>query len=966
MMRWLLAVLAFLLMAPGAASVAQDDPLPTPRLTALEQGIDAEGFERPLELADYAAILRVEGASVEVEQTMSFRSEGRTEGRLSINLPQGAVVTGYALDIEGTLIEGSLVDQSQAREAFNSQVRVRIDPGLAEVSRDNVFSTRVFPVTPEGRTIRLTYVAPIGADFAIPLRLGEDSGDWSVRVEGAGERARLVRGSFDARGEALVASGRGALDTRIEIAAYESDEPTALITTHPDTGETYWQVSGQEMIATRPGRMGLRVFWDRSRSRLGDDHDAALDTIRRAADQLFSGWIQLVAFDASGSDQQQYRDFADFEAAVGALAYRGASSFDGLGAAGSASHCILVSDGQATLGELENIVPSCPTLVIASREGADRAILGLIADASGGALVDAGDAPDLSLPAQINVNGQRAEMLTLSKQGYSFSALIKAPADASVTVYGQPVSIAGRSASLADAQLFEARRNALLAQGVDREAFVAHSRTYSIASSTLPFLVLETIDDYIRFDVTPQDDHPQFTRWKMLREEADRLESEEREDRFAQLLGRWEDEIEWWERSFDLDARAGDGGRKGGDGVPPPPPPPVAMVAPPGEPVPEETMEAAADEIVTTASRRETAQFDYESTTQGLNVDVDELTTRVPLPRNLTEVVNLAPGTTEAQDVEGVDIAVAARRPDRDYLDAFDAAPEEFDRLFAEWEETAGDAPIYYLDTADWLWRNERKEEALRILLSALDLPNADAATMAMVAMRLENWNQLDLAITLRERLAAMITHRPHPDRLLALALARRAKQGGDTARADYERAVSLLGDVALRPLDLRFEGIDVIALREANALIPRLEALGGTHDLDPRLVRNLDADIRVVIEWTADAVDLDLHVIEPNGEDVHYANDRSAIGGRYTEDMLDGFGPEEYWLRRAPGGRFEIQSNLFASDSIDPNGPSRLRARLIRDFGRGNEAEEVVDILMVEDEGRMRTLGYIRLGAAD
>ncbi|MEN3972329.1 TonB-dependent receptor [Sphingomicrobium sp. XHP0235] len=44
---------------------------------------------------------------------------------------------------------------------------------------------------------------------------------------------------------------------------------------------------------------------------------------------------------------------------------------------------------------------------------------------------------------------------------------------------------------------------------------------------------------------------------------------------------------------------------------------------------------------------------DFEGTTIGLNVDVEELTKRVPLPRDLTSVVLLAPGTTQGDSAFG-------------------------------------------------------------------------------------------------------------------------------------------------------------------------------------------------------------------------------------------------------------------------------------------------------------------------
>jgi len=204
---------------------------------------------------------------------------------------------------------------------------------------------------------------------------------------------------------------------------------------------------------------------------------------------------------------------------------------------------------------------------------------------------------------------------------------------------------------------------------------------------------------------------------------------------------------------------------------------------------------------------------------------------------------------------------------------------------------------------------------------------------------------------------------RPQPKRLFALTLARRAALRAPGARADLERAVALLAEVALTPWDARWDGIELISLMEANALIPRLQALGGKAELDPRLVRLLDVDLRVVVDWDTDATDLDLWIDEPNGERAIYNNPRTLIGGRLSNDMTAGYGPEEYLLRRAPGGSYTVQANVYATDRIDPNGPSVISARLIRDFGRPTEHEESVDIELTASSKGEKLIGKLVVG---
>src|SRR5690349_7817638 len=84
-----------------------------PELLAYEQGIeDPEAASQALRLSDLALDFDVVGALVDVTLTTRFAnpSSDTLEGRFKFALPEGAVMTGYALDIDGQLLDGVLVD----------------------------------------------------------------------------------------------------------------------------------------------------------------------------------------------------------------------------------------------------------------------------------------------------------------------------------------------------------------------------------------------------------------------------------------------------------------------------------------------------------------------------------------------------------------------------------------------------------------------------------------------------------------------------------------------------------------------------------------------------------------------------------------------------------------------------------------------------------------------------------------
>jgi len=116
---------------------------------------------QPLGISKIDIRVRILGYIAETTTTMTFTNphDRVLQGDLYFPLPEGATVSGYALDIGGRMIDGVAVEKDKGREVFEKIVRESIDPGLIEWTRGNNFKTRVFPIPAQGsRTIRLSYV----------------------------------------------------------------------------------------------------------------------------------------------------------------------------------------------------------------------------------------------------------------------------------------------------------------------------------------------------------------------------------------------------------------------------------------------------------------------------------------------------------------------------------------------------------------------------------------------------------------------------------------------------------------------------------------------------------------------------------------------------------------------------------------------------------------------------------------
>ncbi|MDX9720130.1 MAG: hypothetical protein RBU37_05255 [Myxococcota bacterium] len=97
-------------------------------------------------------------------------------------------------------------------------------------------------------------------------------------------------------------------------------------------------------------------------------------------------------------------------------------------------------------------------------------------------------------------------------------------------------------------------------------------------------------------------------------------------------------------------------------------------------------------------------------------------------------------------------------------------------------------------------------------------------------------------------------------------------------------------------------------------------------------------ADLVVSITWNTDNSDVDLHVIEPSGEECYYAHNVTASGGALTQDVTQGYGPEMYVLRSAPKGRYLIRAKYFASDAGREGARSKVYATIIEHWGHPEE----------------------------
>jgi tetratricopeptide (TPR) repeat protein len=285
-----------------------------------------------------------------------------------------------------------------------------------------------------------------------------------------------------------------------------------------------------------------------------------------------------------------------------------------------------------------------------------------------------------------------------------------------------------------------------------------------------------------------------------------------------------------------------------------------------------------------------------------------------------------------------------------------EASTERLYAIYLDERPSYLNSSAFYIDVADQLFERGKRELALRVLSNLAEMDLENRQVLRILGYRLLQAGQPELAIPVFEKVRELAAEEPQSFRDLGLAYA---------AAGRAQQAVDQLYEVAIRPWDNRFAEIELIALADMNAIIaaPRGKAAAlDTSRIDPRLLKNLPLDLRVVLSWDADNSDMDLWVTDPNGERCFYGNRYTRQGGRLSLDFTGGYGPEEFSLRRALPGKYKVEANFFGSRQQLVAGATTLQLKLTSGFGRAAARDQMVT-LRLEGQGQSVLVGEFEVG---
>jgi len=913
-------------------------------------------------------------ARTRVEMVFFNPNNSVLEGELQFPLLAEQEIDGFALDINGELRAAVPVEKAKGKEVFEEVIRRRVDPALLETTSGENFRLRVYPLPAKGtRRVVLHYSEPLQVtqghyryrlalahaqalpQFSLEVLVASPAGvpsavmpgDTTLTLSPAGTwyRGTIQRDDFSARGWLEVAIPDGSAKPQLAVASVQSWQ-----------GESYIQIDAPIKVRQSPRKIPSQVgiVWDSSMSGRLRDHAAEFALLDAYFKAVGNGQVTLVRVRDVAEKEQIFKivkgDWSALKRALQDTVYDGATDLNSWQVNASVKEVLLFSDGLANYGAsltapfaADRDLSIYPVVASASanrglmRQYAHNAVVarsGVLIDLVGDrqqaidallqqrtsvSSINAAGNGDLMLDEQALTRGRlriagkfrgelptRIDVRLQDPSGSQQSISVPLFNTAEATVSADEIPLVARQWARMKIDRLSAERER------NRAEIRRLGQAFNLLTAETSLIVLDEVSDYVDNDIIP----PATLRARYDQLLADKVR--DKRDRLSrhleQVVVQYQDKIEWWQRDFPKT---------------------------PKEPEPKKrkgSQEVESQRSASAGSAAPSPSADVMLMVEEENVmDVE------------TSSANQSSEPASSKTAPGIQIGLKKWTPDAPYLTRLRKASNA--DLYAIYLDQRADwinSSAYYLDAADELIERKQTELGLRVLSNLAEMDLENRAILRILGYRLLQAGKPALAVPVFEQVRDLAPFEPQSFRDLGLAYA-------DVG--EMQKAADALYEVAKGEWHERFAEVGLIALTELNALIATHPNTIDTSRFDQRLLRNLPVDLRVVLNWDADNTDMDLWVTDPNGERAYYGNRLTHQGGRMSNDLTAGYGPEEFMLKQAIPGTYTVEANYYGSQQQLISGSVTLRLALITDFGKPKAKQQSV-ILRLEEKQQTVLVG--------
>ncbi|GHT11457.1 hypothetical protein FACS189426_13370 [Bacteroidia bacterium] len=955
--------------------------LPDAKLPVLKIGGKADSAEVYLQSLDIQVEVTGNIASTKYVMVFKNRTGKILEGELLFPLPDGVTVSHYALDINGKMREAVPVEKAKATQVFEEIEQRRVDPGLLERVEGNNFRTRIYPIPSNGtRTISIGYeeeLPVINRSFyyRLPMSYQEaienfslKASVWKSKVKPRIEEKLSEEIIFDAQGENFVANFTRKNYQTDRALVFSLPAPTEIpqVLMQSASESYYFVASCMPKTETRKKQWGesLGIIWDASLSGLQRDINKELEVldviIKEKKDLSVSLYLLNNRLTKNGVYKIQNGDWSNLRKALESVTYDGGTNFSAIQLKNISSEFLFFSDGLSTLSDADFIalnteIKNHPIHCIVSSAKADYSSMKWIAAQTNGKFINLNALAPATLKNEllyetlhflgIEANNDVKEVypsVSTPVHGHFSIAGILDTHNTNLTLrfgYNNQVEkrITVKLNSKEAAQQGNVHRiwaqkkiNELdMRYEQNKEELTELGQQFGIVTRNTSLIVLETVQDYITYNIVPPAElQAEYFRWK---KEQDEETLRQHQDFLNAALATAKNLQEWWNTDFT--------------------PKKPKYPQPDNQNVHYEERVDIADiqeyrviveEAPDPPHLMETVQFTPPV------IVADEDVSDAEMMYSQAELVDnkefISTGFAKDKSISQPVIKLAPIKQDNEYSKKLTGKADVDYEIYLKLRPDYINTPTFYFDMADWFFKLNDREKSIRILTSIADIDLENASLYRLLGYRLKEYKEYALETYICKKVIQWRPMEPQSYRDYALALA----DNGHNQTA-LDSLYSVLTQSYAQSINARSCGIEEVVVTELNHLIAKNSKLN-TAAMDKKLLKAMPVDIRVVINWNMNNTDIDLHVKDPRGETCFYSHRETAMGGRISQDITQGYGPEQFMLKKAIKGKYEVFVNYYGDSQVKAEGPSTIMAEIYSKYADGGEQRQVVCLQMSKE----------------
>lgn len=906
----------------------------------------------PMVLQDLSIDILVIGQTAITTMEMTFYNPNTRvmEGEFQFPLADGQQVSRFALDINGKMREGVVVDKALGRKAFEEIVRRGIDPGLLEKTEGNNFKARVYPMPAKGtRRVLIAFEQELhernGQDYYfLPITANTTLKNFKVRTEVV---SRFVKADIQnslqldfkqARNSYIseVSQQNFTLNQNIALTFPKIEKPQSISATKGNKTYCYGNIAlatAQPKKKPIPAEIG--ILWDASHSASNRDRakefaflDAYFKALKNVKVVLSSFNIRTdktLSFEVKNGNWQALKSHLEN------LPYDGATDGNAINFSLKADELLLFSDGIFNFGSKDFSVnevvkqAKTPITVVNASAVANTPKMQYLANASGGSFIDlttltteqalkaAQTIPFQLLDIEVK-NGKIANIFpqkgtAISKGNFTLAGELQTKEASLILSFGYPKNVivqkeihfaANPDASESEFYLLrriwaEKQIAQLEREGAEQKQIDAVGREYGIVTEGNSLIVLETVEDYVRYRITPPKELQMEYSKRLANQEKQKEDSTKRI--LENVIAQSAEQSKWWNTQYPLkDSKSKN----------------KAVIM-------EEVVYTIDNNAIADVTAVEAPSMERNASKE---VSSNAMAKRATAPRSTS-----APASVPTSKIE-----LNAYNPDTPYLKVMEyteggKAIETYYKLKKEY----GNTPSFYVDVADYFFKKGNREQAILVVSNLAELSLDDPQLLRMLGYKLSNYSAKKEAVQVFRKVAQLREEEPQSFRDLGLALAEDAQ---------YNEAAKNLYRVVTNEWSSRFGDVQLVTLNDLNSLIARHQGIDVSY-IDKRLLKKEPVDVRVVLSWDTDNCDMDLWVTDPKDEKCYYQNTLTYPGGKISRDVTQGYGPEEFMLKKAENGKYKVQVDYFGTHSQKQLMPVSLRITFYTHFGTPQQKQE-------------------------